>query len=99
MGPLGILGGGQLGRMTLQAASTLGLDTVIAERFPDSPAARLTAQSVVFENGWDDAAALDRLASVASVVTLENEFVDWRVLQSLQTRGGRVLPSPACVWV
>ena len=42
MGPLGILGGGQLGRMTLQAASARGLDVVIAERFPNSPAARLT---------------------------------------------------------
>src|SRR5216683_5683681 len=99
MGPLGILGGGQLGRMTLQAASALGLDTVIAERFANSPAARLTAQSVVFENGWDDAAALDRLAKLAPVVTLENEFVDWRVLQALEERGVRVVPSPACVGV
>src|SRR5258708_4290072 len=99
MGPLGILGGGQLGRMTLQAASAFGLDVVIAERFSDSPAARLTSQSVLFENGWDDAAALDRLAELATVVTLENEFVDWRVLESLEARGVRVLPSPACVGV
>ncbi len=99
MGPLGILGGGQLGRMTLQAASALGLDVVIAERFPNSPAARLTSQTVVFENGWDDAVALDRLATLAPVVTLENEFVDWRVLQALEERGTRVLPSPSCVAV
>jgi 5-(carboxyamino)imidazole ribonucleotide synthase len=99
MGPLGILGGGQLGRMTLQAASALGLDVVIAERFPNSPAARLTSQSVVFGNGWDDAAALDHLARLAPVVTLENEFVDWRVLQALEERGVQVLPSPTCVGV
>src|SRR5579864_7591089 len=61
MGPLGILGGGQLGRMTLQAASRLGIDVVIAERFADSPAARLTSQSVVFEHGWDDPNALQQL--------------------------------------
>ena len=36
MGPLGILGGGQLGRMTLMAASALGIDMVIGERFADS---------------------------------------------------------------
>src|SRR3982074_2777501 len=99
MGPLGILGGGQLGRMTLQAASVLGLDVVIAERFPDSPAARLTSRSVVFERGWDDPNPLDRLAALAPVVTLENEFVDWRVLQALADRGVRVLPAPACVGV
>jgi 5-(carboxyamino)imidazole ribonucleotide synthase len=96
---LGILGGGQLGRMTLQAASTLGIDVVIAERFPDSPAARLTSQSLVFDHGWDDAQQLERLAQLASVVTLESEFVDWRVLEQLQQRGTRVLPSPACVGV
>ena len=99
MGPLGILGGGQLGRMTLQAASALGLDTVVAERFANSPAARLTSQNVVFDSGWDDAAALDRLAQLAPVVTLENEFVEWRVLRALEERGARVLPSPACVGV
>jgi 5-(carboxyamino)imidazole ribonucleotide synthase len=99
MGPLGILGGGQLGRMTLQAASVLGLDVVIAERFPDSPAARLTSQSILFKGGWDDPEALDRLANLAPVVTLENEFVDWRVLQALEERGTRVLPAPTCVGV
>ena len=99
MGPLGILGGGQLARMTLRAASRLGIDVVIAERFSDSPAARLTSHSLVFPKGWDDADALDRLASAARVVTLESEFVDYRVLNALDERGVRVLPSPACVGV
>ena len=99
MGPLGILGGGQLGRMTLQAASVLAVDVVIGERFAGSPAARLTSHSIVFEGGWNDAEALDRLARLARVVTLENEFVDWRVLQSLEDRGVSMLPSPACVRV
>jgi len=99
VGPLGILGGGQLGRMTLQAASTLGIDVVVAERFPDSPAARLTSQSVVFSHGWDESAALDRFARLAPVVTLENEFVDAGVLDALERRGTLVLPPPACVRV
>jgi 5-(carboxyamino)imidazole ribonucleotide synthase len=99
VGPLGILGGGQLGRMTLQAASRLGIDVVIAERFADSPAARLTSTSLVFANGWNDPTALDRLARLAPVVTLESEFVDWRALEALEALGPRVLPSPACVGV
>jgi 5-(carboxyamino)imidazole ribonucleotide synthase len=99
VGPLGILGGGQLGRMTLQAAARLGIDVVIAERFVDSPAARLTAHSLVFPTGWSDDEALDRLAQLAPVVTLENEFVDWRVLDKLEQRATRVLPSSACVRV
>jgi 5-(carboxyamino)imidazole ribonucleotide synthase len=99
MGPLGILGGGQLGRMTLQAASRLGIDVVIAERFPDSPAARMTSQSLVFPNGWNDPRQLDRLAHLTQVVTLESEFVDWHVLQALQHRGVAVRPTPVCVGV
>jgi 5-(carboxyamino)imidazole ribonucleotide synthase len=99
MGPLGILGGGQLGRMTLQAASELGIEVVVAERTADSPAARLTRHEVVFAHGWDDAAALEQLASLAVVVTLENEFVDAGVLARLERLGCRVLPGPACVGV
>lgn len=99
MGPLGILGGGQLARMTLQAASRLGIDVVIAERFPDSPAARLTSTSLVFSNGWDDPEALKKLAKLTHVVTLESEFVDWHVLENLETLGVRVWPSPGCVKV
>src|SRR5918912_2973749 len=97
MGPLGILGGGQLGRMTLQAASTLGVDVVIAERTSRSPAARLTDASVLFAGGWDDGRALAELARQAPVVTLENEFVDAGVLRRLEELGSRVLPGPACV--
>jgi 5-(carboxyamino)imidazole ribonucleotide synthase len=97
VGRLGILGGGQLGRMTLQAASVLGVDIVIGERFAGSPAARLTDRSIVFTGGWDDAQALDELARLTPVVTLENEFVDASVLRGLERRGCTVLPSPDCV--
>jgi 5-(carboxyamino)imidazole ribonucleotide synthase len=83
--------------MTLQAASRLGVDVVIAERFADSPAARLTNRAIVFNADWRDPQALDELAAAARIVTLENEFVDWRVLESLEARGTRVLPAPSCV--
>ena len=99
MGRLGILGGGQLGRMTLQAASRLGIDVVIAERFSNSPAARLTSHSVVFEHGWDDPSALEQLARLTQVVTLESEFVDWRALQRLEQMGVAVRPAAVCVGV
>jgi 5-(carboxyamino)imidazole ribonucleotide synthase len=97
MSRLGILGGGQLGRMTLQAASRLGIDVVIGERFSGSPAARMTDASVVFEHGWHDPAALEAFAGQVDVVTLENEFVDARVLSTLEARGVRVWPDATCV--
>jgi 5-(carboxyamino)imidazole ribonucleotide synthase len=97
VGPLGILGGGQLGRMTLQAAAKLGIEVVVAETYPDSPAAQLTPTNVIFAEGWDDLAALDRLADLVDVATLENEFVDWRILEKLEQRGVTVWPTPACM--
>ncbi|MBI2755597.1 MAG: 5-(carboxyamino)imidazole ribonucleotide synthase [Chloroflexi bacterium] len=98
LGPLGILGGGQLGRMTAEAASRLGVDVVVAERFQRSPAARIAAHEVVFPGAtWDDDDAIERFADLAPVVTLENEFVDAGVLRKIEARGSRVWPGPTSV--
>jgi 5-(carboxyamino)imidazole ribonucleotide synthase len=53
--------------------------------------------SVVFEEGWEDARAIEALAAAAPVITLENEFVDAQVLRALQRRGPTVWPGPDCV--
>jgi 5-(carboxyamino)imidazole ribonucleotide synthase len=90
---IGVLGGGQLAQMLAQAAISLGLSTVIFERQPDSPASRLTQQSVV--GAWDDPEALAAFAALAPVVTLENEFVDASVLAALEARGAVVRPGAA----
>lgn len=78
---LGILGGGQLARMTLQAAVALGIDTVVQAEGPDSPAGRLAQQEIV--GPWHDQQILRRFADAVDVITLENEFVDDRVLSQL----------------
>lgn len=88
---LGILGGGQLAQMMTQAAISLGLETAIFERKPDSPAARLTAYQL--SGDWQDAALLDRFAGWCDVVTLENEFVDASVLATLEAKGLPVYPA------
>jgi 5-(carboxyamino)imidazole ribonucleotide synthase len=44
---LGILGGGQLGRMLALAAARLGFDVVVLEREADSPAGRCAAKLIV----------------------------------------------------
>lgn len=90
---LGILGGGQLAQMTTQAAISLGVETAIFERQPDSPASRLTHQH--FAGGWADTALLAAFAAVCDAVTLENEFVDAAVLRWLEARGLPVYPTSA----
>jgi len=92
---LGILGGGQLARMLLQAATSLGLDVAVMEGASDSPAGRLARHEIV--GGWDDDAALRRLATVAPVVTLENEFVPARSLYLLEELGVVVVPGSAAL--
>jgi 5-(carboxyamino)imidazole ribonucleotide synthase len=88
---IGILGGGQLAQMLAQAAVSFGMGVVVFEREADSPASRLTPHSVV--GAWDDVAALERFASLAQLVTLENEFVDAGVLARLESWGLPVFPS------
>ena len=88
---LGILGGGQLAQMLTQAAISLGIETAIFERLPDSPAARLTQHQIAGQ--WDDEAALSAFAALSDHVTLENEFVDASVLRRLEAMGLPVYPT------
>jgi 5-(carboxyamino)imidazole ribonucleotide synthase len=70
---MGIIGGGQLGRMLAIAAARLGYRTLILEPQPDCPAAQLANRQIV--GAYDDAAALDELARSSAVVTYEFENV------------------------
>lgn len=70
---IGIIGGGQLGRMLAMAAARLGYRTVVLEPQADCPAAQLANRQIVA--AYDDPTALDELAQSASVVTYEFENV------------------------
>lgn len=82
---IGILGGGQLGRMLALAAARLGFDVAVLERDADSPAGRVAAHTLV--GGYTDKAALEQLAALAPVVTYEFENVPAEAVQILQALG------------
>lgn len=88
---VGILGGGQLAQMMIQAAVSLGVETAIFERKPDSPASRLTHHQL--HGDWEDESLLDTFIALCDVVTLENEFVDAGVLRYLEAAGLPVYPA------
>ena len=90
---LGILGGGQLAKMTASAAATLGCEVVILERQDDFPAHSVDAHAIIGD--WDDPADLLKLASVVDVVTLENEFVSTDALAALAEQGRPLWPTVA----
>lgn len=87
---LGIIGGGQLARMTAMSALQLGCNVVVLERNPFSPAATLATHSLVGD--WNTLEALLDLAARVDVLTLENEFVDADLLRSLEEAGHTIWP-------
>ncbi len=70
---IGVLGGGQLGRMLALAAREMGYRLVALDPDPDCPAAPVADEIVV--GAYDDPDAARRLASMADVVTYELEHV------------------------
>ncbi|CCV11037.1 5-(carboxyamino)imidazole ribonucleotide synthase [Mesorhizobium sp. STM 4661] len=70
---IGIIGGGQLGRMLAISAARLGYRIVILEPQADCPAAQVANRQIVA--AYDDTAALAELAAVSAVVTYEFENV------------------------
>jgi len=81
---LGILGGGQLAKMTAQAAYRMGLRVAIIEHGEDSPAGVMT--KLEFAGGWKEGAQLDAFIKVSDIVTLENEFIDVEILDEIAAR-------------
>ena len=78
-GTIGILGGGQLGRMISVAAANLGLRTHVYCPDPDSPAFDVCARHTVA--AYEDEAALTRFAASVDVVTYEFENVPARTAE------------------
>ncbi|MDQ0329901.1 5-(carboxyamino)imidazole ribonucleotide synthase [Mesorhizobium hungaricum] len=78
---IGIIGGGQLGRMLAMAAARLGYRTIILEPQPDCPAAQVANRQIVA--AYDDAAALAELAASCAVITYEFENVPVTAAEAL----------------
>ena len=93
---LGVMGGGQLGRMFAHAAQAMGYKVAVLEPAPQCPAGH--AADHLLSAAYDDAATLDELAEQCSAVTTEFENVPADSLARL-ARATFVAPSAACVSV
>ncbi|MFK7697636.1 5-(carboxyamino)imidazole ribonucleotide synthase [Paenibacillus sp. HJGM_3] len=90
---IGVLGGGQLGRMLALAGRNMGFRFVTLDPTPDAPCGQVAEQIVA---AYDDAEAARRLAEKADVITYEFENVDAGVAQMLMSesyvpQGSRLL--------
>ncbi len=81
---IGILGGGQLGRMIALAAAPMGYRCAVLTPEDDSPASQVAWRTIVAP--YDDATALSRLADLSDVVTLEFENVPAKAVAALAER-------------
>ena len=71
---LGVVGGGQLGRMLAEAASPLGVEAVVLDPTPACPASAVARDQIVAD--FDDPDGIDALASRVDALTFEIELAD-----------------------
>ena len=88
---IGILGGGQLGRMLAIAAADMGLDVHIFTPESDSPASRVSKKTWVAK--WDDTIALKEFAASIQAATIEFENVPVAATELIEAQGTRVRPN------
>ena len=81
---IGILGGGQLGRMLAMAAARLGFGVHVFDPDPAAPAAQVATRH--WQAPYDDAEALDGFAAAVDVVTFEFENIPTAALDRIEAR-------------
>jgi 5-(carboxyamino)imidazole ribonucleotide synthase len=89
---IGIIGGGQLGRMMVKAAKRLGCTCVVLDPTPGSPAGQVAGHQIVGD--YHDPAKLRELAESCEVTTFDIEDIDSETLIELEREGRRIVPSP-----
>ncbi|MEN8717195.1 MAG: 5-(carboxyamino)imidazole ribonucleotide synthase, partial [Sulfurovum sp.] len=89
---IGIIGGGQLGKIMAQKAKKMGFHVTILDPTPDCPAGQVSDQQIV--GGFHDKEMLELLVNKCDVTTFELEHVDAQILKKLYDAGKRIYPSP-----
>lgn len=88
---IGIVGGGQLGRMLTQAAHPLGFYVSVLDPTPNGPAGLVADKQIVAD--FKDEASIEKLASTVDFLTFEIELAAAGVLDKLQKNGVLVNPT------
>ncbi|MFA9415118.1 5-(carboxyamino)imidazole ribonucleotide synthase [Natrinema sp. HArc-T2] len=91
---IGVVGGGQLGRMLAEAAAPLGVEVIVLDPTPDCPAALVASDQIVA--AFDDEAGIRELAERADILTFEIELADQNVMDRISEETGTpVHPKPS----
>ncbi len=90
---IGVLGGGQLGKMLFEAGSPLNINFTFLEKSEDCPASLVCSNQVV--GSLQDAIKINSLAKKADVLTYEIEHVNVEALEQLEREGKLIFPKPS----
>jgi len=89
---IGIVGGGQLGKMLTLAAKKMGFYVAIIDPTPQSPAGQIADHQIVAD--FKDEKAIRKLAEISDFLTFEIELANDAVLNDLISKGKKINPSP-----
>lgn len=89
---LGIIGGGQLGKIMSQKAKKMGFHVTILDPTYNCPAAQVSDKHIVAD--FYDNIKLEQLVQESDVTTFELEHVDTTILKELYDNGHNIHPSP-----
>ncbi|MFQ3293703.1 MAG: 5-(carboxyamino)imidazole ribonucleotide synthase [Halobacteriales archaeon] len=90
---LGVVGGGQLGRMMAEAAAPLGVELIVLDPTPNPPGAAVSRDTITAD--FDDEEAMRELAERSDALTFEIELADPDLLERVSEAAGiPVHPSP-----
>ncbi|WCJ43853.1 phosphoribosylaminoimidazole carboxylase putative / AIR carboxylase putative [Euphorbia peplus] len=92
---VGVLGGGQLGRMLCQSASQLALKVIVLDPLLDCPATSIAYHHML--GSFDDSATVEEFAKRCGVLTVEIEHVDVATLEKLEHQGVDCQPKASTV--
>lgn len=90
-GSIGVVGGGQLGRMFVFEAKRMGYHVVVLDPKSNSPAGQVADEQIVA--GFDEIWAYRELARKTDVITFEFEHINVNLLASIEKEGCNVIPS------
>lgn len=88
---IGIIGGGQLGKMMILAAKKMGFYITILDPSKDCPAHSIADQHLIAD--FDDSQAVKKLAQKSDLITYEFEHINVEILKKLQAAAYQVYPT------
>lgn len=89
---IGIIGGGQLGKMMSVAAKQMGFHVTILDPIEDCPAAQVADNQIIAN--YDDVSGISKLVKESHVTTYEFEHISSEILIQLASDGFKISPDP-----